>query len=97
MNKIYCFLNTVNNESGVAYAISDTGLVLGTHCCSEDAYVPHDLGVDEGARPDRLETYAKYFPNGYEMEFIPNDRVENHRGLQEAIKKNQEMCCKNGD
>lgn len=89
MNKIYCFSNVVGGGEGIAYAIGDDGTVLGTHYCSHEFYVPNDLGVTEGSRPDRHEAYKKHFPNGYEMEFIPSNNVETHEGLQEAFRLNQ--------
>ena len=89
MNKIYCFSNVVGGGDGVAYAMGDEGTVLGSHFCSHEGYVPNDLGVAEGRRPDRHETYKKHFPNGYEMEFVRASDVDDHKGLQEAIRLNQ--------
>jgi hypothetical protein len=89
MNKIYCFSNVVGGRDGIAYAIGDDGVVLGSHWCSHEFYVPHDLGVLEGARPDRHETYKKHFPNGYEMEFVRNADFDTHEGLREALRLNQ--------
>lgn len=89
MNKIFCFSNVVGGGEGTAIAVGDDGTVLGSHWCSDEWYVPHDLGVTEGARPDRHETYKKHFPNGYEMEFVPAKNVETHEGLKEAFRLNQ--------
>jgi hypothetical protein len=89
MNKIYCFSNVVGGGDGIAYAMGDEGTVLGSHLCSHEHYVPGDLGVTEGSRPDRHETYKKHFPNGYEMEFVSSKDVGTHEGLQEAFRLNQ--------
>ena len=89
MNKIYCFSNVVGGGDGSAYAMADDGTVLGSHWCSHEGYVSHDLGVVEGSRPDRHETYAKHFPNGYEMEFVASRDIDGHTGLQEAMRLNQ--------
>lgn len=89
MNKIYCFSNVVGGGDGIAYAIGDDGTVLGSHWCSHESYVSYDLGVVEGYRKDRHETYKEHFPNGYEMEFVPARNVETHEGLQEAFRLNQ--------
>ena len=83
--KIYCFSNVVGGGEGEAVAISEDGAVLGSHWCSHEYYVSGDLGVEEGSRPDRHETYAKYYPDGYEMEFVPSKDVEKHEGLRQAI------------
>lgn len=55
---------------GTAFALGDDGTILGSHFCSDESFVPHDLGVVNGSRPDRHEEYSKHFPKGYEMEFI---------------------------
>jgi hypothetical protein len=89
MNKIYCFSNVVGGGDGIAYAIGNDGTVLGSHWCSHESYVRYDLGVAEGYREDRHETYKEHFPDGYEMEFIPASEVETHEGLQEAFRLNQ--------
>ena len=39
-----------------AELLSDDGEFLGAHICSAEAYMPHDLGIVEGSRPDRHET-----------------------------------------
>jgi hypothetical protein len=53
----------------------------------------HDLGILEGTRPDRHETFQKHYPDGYRMEFIPGDvvRERTHEGLEWAYKRNQEQ------
>ena len=61
MNKIYCFSNVEGGGDGIAYAMGDDGTVLGSHWCSNEFYVPHDLGVREGTRPDRHKTYQEHF------------------------------------
>ena len=83
--KIYCFSNVVGGGEGTAIAIAEDGTVLGSHWCSHECYVPGDLGVEEGSRPDRHEIYAKHYPDGYEMEFVPSKDAEKHEGLLQAI------------
>lgn len=83
--KIYCFSNVVGGGEGEAIAIAEDGAVLGSHWCSHECYVSGDLGVEEGSRPDRHETYAKHYPDGYEMEFVASKDVEKHEGLRQAI------------
>lgn len=89
--KIYCFSNVVGGGDGSAIAMAADGNVLGSHWCSDEFYVSHDLGVNEGSRPDRHKTYSEHYPNGYEMEFILSKDISDHRGLQKAILLNQEM------
>ena len=86
--KIYCFSNVVGGGDGLAYAMAEDGTVLGSHYCSHEGFVPGDLGVNEWARPDRHEGYAKHYPNGYEMEFVRSKDIDCHEGLQQAFKLN---------
>lgn len=92
--KIYAFSNIVGGGDGVAYAMAEDGTVLGSHWCSNEFYVPHDLGVTPGARMDRHETYSKHYPDGYEMEFVHADDVKQHKGLSTAIVLNQRQAAK---
>jgi len=73
--------------SGVLLAAD--GAYLGGHICSSEAYMPHDLGVVEGARPDRHETFRCHYPDGYRMEFVSAGDVRAHAGLAEAYRLNQ--------
>jgi hypothetical protein len=87
--KIFAFSNVVGGGDGIAYAIAEDGTVLGSHWCSNEFYVPGDLGVTPGSRPDRHETYAKHYPDGYEMEFVKAADVRGHAGLKRAFELNQ--------
>lgn len=89
--KIYAFSNVVGGGDGIAYAMAEDGTVLGSHWCSHEGFVPHDLGVTDGSRPDRHETYAKHYPEGYEMEFVPAANVKTHAGLMRAFELNQKQ------
>lgn len=87
--KIYAFSNAKDGGDGIAYAMAQDGTVLGSHWCSHECYVEQDLGVTEGSRPDRHETYAEHYPDGYEMEFVSASDVKSHDGLMEAFRLNQ--------
>lgn len=65
--------------------IAQDGTVLGGHCCSAEGYMPHDLGILEGTRPDRHEKFREHYPEGYMMDFVGYDDAENHAGLAAAI------------
>ena len=93
--KIYAFSNVVGGGDGPAYAMAEDGTVLGSHWCSHEGYVPGDLGVTEGTRPDRHKTYAEHYPEGYEMEFVPAAQVRSHAGLQMAFALNQKQAAHN--
>lgn len=89
--KIYCFSNVRGGGDGIAYAMAEDGTVLGSHLCSHEFYVPGDLGVTEGTRPDRHETYSKHYPDGYDMEFVAACDVLKHEGLSIAFELNQQQ------
>lgn len=86
--KIFAFSNVRGGGDGIAYAMAEDGTLLGSHWCSSEFYVPQDLGVVEGSRPDRHETYAAHYPDGYEMEFVRAADVLTHPGLTEAFRLN---------
>ena len=62
---------------------------MGGHVCSDEGYMRHDLGILEGARPDRHETFREHYPNGYRMDFVPSGEVRTHPGLEAAYQRNQ--------
>lgn len=80
--KIYLWFNNFIEDTmestGEAYAISEDGEILGHHICSDESFVPGDL--------EYREKYNEYYPNGYELEFIPWARLSSHTGLNEALK-----------
>ncbi len=85
--KIFVFSATGGGD-GICYALAEDGAVLGSHYCSDEYFAKGDLGVDEGSRSDRHETYAKHYPDGYEMEFVPVKDLNDHEGVTEAIRLN---------
>lgn len=89
MKKIYVFSNTKGGNEGPCYAMAEDGTVLGSHFCSNEEWARYDLGVEKGYRPDRHEYYASHYPEGYEMEFVPNKDFDSHEGLKKAIALNQ--------
>lgn len=76
--------------SGVLLAEDGSG--LGGHICSSEAYMLSDLGVLEGSRPDRHETFREHYPDGYRMEWVPSSTVMSHTGIEDAVKLNREQA-----
>ena len=69
-----------------AMSIAQDGTILGEHICSAEGYMPHDLGILEGSRPDRHEeSYKVHYPEGYRMDFVPTEQIANHEALQHAF------------
>ncbi len=92
--KIYVFSNVHGGREGVCYALAEDGECLGSHYCSHELFAPGDLGAIPGSRSDRHETYAKHYPDGYEMVFVPNREMVNekneivHPGIKRAFELN---------
>ena len=75
-----------------AVLLAQDGTYLGSHICSDEYFMPSDLGILEGHRPDRHETFRQHYPDGYRMEFVPGEEVKVHEKLQAAFKLNQAMA-----
>ena len=86
---IYGFNNGGSPGLFDAVLLAEDGTFLGGHICSSEGYMPHDLGILAGTRPDRHETFKKHYPDGYRMEFIPSDQIKDHKKLNEAFRLNQ--------
>ena len=82
---IYGFNNGGSKGWMDAALIAEDGTALGGHLCSSEAYMPHDLGILEGSRPDRHEGFAKHYPGGYRMEFVSYSDVNQHEKLNKAF------------
>lgn len=88
---IYGFNNGGRRDWWIGYLIAEDGVCLGSHVCSHESYMPHDLGIVEGSAPDRHETFRKHYPDGYRMEFVPASDVASHPGLSVAYDRNQAL------
>jgi hypothetical protein len=83
---IYGFNNGGAPEWLQAVAIAEDGNVLGSHICSHEGYMPHDLGITKDSRPDRHEEHYKvHYPDGYRMDFVQHG----DEGLAQALIRNQ--------
>lgn len=82
---IYGFNNGGRTGWLEAVLIDQNGVLLGGHICTSEAYMPHDLGILEGTRPDRHETFRQHHPDGYRMEFVPYAELEGHAGVKAAV------------
>lgn len=85
---IYGFNNGGSPGWMSAVLIAEDGTGLGGHCCSSEAYMPADLGVLEGTRPDRHEGFRAHYPDGYRMEFVGYEEFPAHAGLKAACERN---------
>lgn len=81
---IYGFNNGGGGGLLSAALVSEDGEWLGGHACSHEGYMENDLGILEGTRADRHETFQKHYPEGYRMEFVRYSEFKDHKKLQEA-------------
>jgi hypothetical protein len=88
---IYGFNNGGEPGWYMGQLLAQDGTALGGHCCSHEGYMPSDLGVLEGSRPDRHETFKAHYPDGYRMEFVSANEVKGHPGLDAAYEAHQKL------
>lgn len=86
---IYGFNNGGSPGWYSACLLAEDGEGLGGHLCSAEGYMLHDLGILEGSRPDRHETFRTHYPDGYRMDFVSAADVLTHAGLGAAYQLNQ--------
>ena len=93
---IYGFNNGGSAGLFVGMLIAQDGTPLGSHWCSHEGFMPYDLGVIEGSRPDRHEHFRKHYPNGYRMDFVGYDDVPAHSGINAAFEAHAALAKANG-
>lgn len=69
----------------LGYLLSEDGKFLGSHVCSNEQYMLHDLGILEGTAPSRHAAFREHYPDGYRMDFVSGDDVLDHEGLKKAF------------
>jgi hypothetical protein len=67
--------------------LAEDGSILGGHICSNESYMPYDLGCLEGSRPDRHEEFQKHYPGGYRMEFVGLADIHEHPVLPNLLRR----------
>lgn len=88
--KIYGFFNGGDPlRDGIAYAIDEYGKIVGTHFCSNENFAFHDLGMD-GSSKWKHDAYDKNHSDGWEVEFVWHKDMDQHKGLQKALRLNDE-------
>lgn len=87
---IYGFNNGGSPGWYDATLLSDDGEFLGGHLCSAECYMPYDLGIVTGHRPDRHKGFREHYPDGYRMTFVPASDVKAHPGIAAAYQRHVE-------
>lgn len=87
--KIYCWVNSGRGtEWQVVMAMAEDGHALASHCSSSEYFAKHDIGLTSDWKHD---TYAKHYPDGYELVWVDDARPGECPGLDEAYAKNQAL------
>jgi hypothetical protein len=72
---IYGFNNGGSRGDFEGALMADDGTYLGGHICSSEGFMIGDLGIREGSRPDRHESFRAHYPDGYRMAFVTGKEV----------------------
>jgi hypothetical protein len=86
---IFGFNNGGSDHWYEAVAIAQDGVVLAGHVCSDEGYMPSDLGIIEGGCDPKHEQYREHYADGYRMEWVSTEAMEQHEGLNAAIAANK--------
>ena len=89
---IYGFNNGGSPGWFSACLIAEDGTGLGGHICSSEGYMPHDLGILDGTRPDRHETFREHYPDGYRMDFVSYADIDKTPQLLAAFELNKSQA-----
>jgi len=90
MNKIFCFNNGGNPGCMLGMAISEDGYCIAQHVSTHEGFMKHDLGMTSDWKH---ENYNEHYGKGnWELEWVKTEEVNNHEGLQKAIKLNIELA-----
>lgn len=88
---IYGFNNGGQSGFWLAVALAADGKPLGSHMCSDESFMPGDLGLTpESRREDRRAAYREHYPQGYRTTFVSYDDVDGCEGLQAAFVRSDE-------
>lgn len=79
---VYLFSNSRDGD-GVAYAMAESGHVLGSHFCSHVGYMKHDLHD----RRENGKAMRDHYPDGYRLCILPAGQTP----PQEVYDRNQAL------
>ena len=89
---IYGFNNGGSEGFMHGQLIAEDGTGLGGHLCTHEGFMLGDLGIRNGSRTDRHETFKKHYPDGYRMDFVSYNDVDSHEALLEAFELNKKQA-----
>ena len=86
LSTIFGFNNGGSSGFYFAQLLADDGMGMGSHICSDEGFMPGDLGTLPGYREDRHEGFRRAYPDGYRMEWVPSTEMAKHEKFQAALK-----------
>lgn len=89
--KIYLFCVPGGMRSGdvIGYALAEDGNGLGSHLSSNEDFSKHDMGLTSNWKHDG---YKKHYPEGYDLEWIMEEKLDSHARFQKALAINKELA-----
>ncbi len=89
--KIFCFNNTCGESDWIScLAIGEDGHVLAQHVCSDEVYLPHDLGITSTCKHEHYNTH--FGVDNWELIHVPTSEVLTHPGLLSAFDNNVKLA-----
>ena len=86
------FNNGGSPDWWIGQLICEDGTGIGSHACSAEYFMYGDLGILEGTRPDRHETFREHYPDGYRMLFVPFEQAKVLEFLELLYERNQVLA-----
>ena len=98
-SKIYLTCFATNTGSGmvngstrggdvIGYALAEDGICIAQHLSSNSDFSKHDMGLHSDWKH---KNYNEHYPDGWELEWIDEENLDNHEGWNAALKLNQEL------
>ena len=66
----------------VGYALSEDGVLLGSHCSSNEGWFKIDMMNDY-----KIKIYEDHYPDGYQIEWVSVEDSELREDFKEALSK----------
>lgn len=76
----------------IAQLVCEDGTGIGSHVCSDEYFMYGDLGILDGSRPDRHETFRDHYPDGYRMLFMTLEQARTSEFLNLLCERNQALA-----
>ena len=86
---LYCVPGGIRPTDVMGYALAEDGHCIASHLSSNETWSKHDMGLTSDWKHDH---YAKEYPDGYELEWVPMQDVETHVGLNAALCLNRALA-----